>query len=71
VRHVGEELALVAVRRLDLAHQPADLGAHPVRVVGERAELVAVRHVHTLREVAGGDLAEACVHLLDRPDQRL
>ena len=45
VRHVREELGLVPARRLELAVQPPQLVVHPVHVGGERAELVAVRHV--------------------------
>ena len=63
VRHVGEELRLVAAGRLQLAVQPPQLVVHPVQVGGERAELVAIRNVDASGEVPGGDLCEAHVHL--------
>ena len=70
VRHVREELALVAARRLELAVQPPQLVVHPVHVRRERAELVAVRHVEAAREVPGGDLRQPRLRPLDRVDQR-
>ena len=70
VRHVREELRLVPADGLELAVQPAQLVVHAVEVRGERAELVAVRHLDVLGEVAGRDLREARLRSLDRPDQR-
>ena len=43
VRHVGQELGLVLVGRLELAVQAPELVAHAVQVGRQRAQLVAVR----------------------------
>ena len=45
VRHVGEELALVPARRLELAVQAPELVVHLVHVGGERPQLVAIGDV--------------------------
>ena len=44
VRHVRQELRLVAADRLELLVQAAQLVVHPVQVGRERAELVTVGH---------------------------
>ncbi len=70
VRHRGQEVGLVAARRLELAVQPLELVAHPVHLRGEAADLVAVRDVEAPREVACGDLVEALLGAAQRRDDR-
>ena len=60
----------MAVGRLQLVVEPAQLVAHPVEVGGQRAQLVAVADGDVTRKVAGRDLAQPIVHPLDGLDQR-
>src|SRR2546425_657059 len=52
VRHIRQELRLVAARSLELLVEPSQLLAHPVEVRREGAELVAVRDLDATSEVA-------------------
>src|SRR3989449_6340813 len=52
VRHIRQELRLVAARRRELLVWPCQLLAHPVEVRREGAELVAVRDLDATSEVA-------------------
>jgi hypothetical protein len=70
VRHGGQELRLVPVGGLELGVEPAELVVGPVQVGGQRAELVAVRHVDAAREVPGRDLGQPGLDQLDRADDR-
>ena len=70
VRHVGQELRLVAARGLELPVEPPELVVHRVDVRGQRPELVAVRNLDRSGEVARGNAREARLHPPDGPDQR-
>ena len=84
VAHVGEELRLglarpreLGVERLELAGgrplllvEPAELGAHPVHLRGELAELVAIVDGDGGAEVSLGHLAEKGLGLPDGKDER-
>ena len=59
-----------AVEGALLLEQLGQAGARLVEVAGELPELVAVRHVDPLAEVAGGDPGERVAHLADRQDER-
>jgi hypothetical protein len=70
VRHVRQELRLVAARRLELSVQPPELVVHLVHVRCERTQLVAIADLDVSGKVAGCDRGQARVDPLDRPDQR-
>ncbi len=57
-------------RRLQLAVDPPQLVVHPVHVHGQRAQLVAVRHVQVAGEVAGRNLPQTGLGVLDGAGQR-
>ena len=69
VGHVGQELRLVAIGRLQLQIQPSQLVVHVVEILGQRPQFVPVRDIDVPREVSRSDLAEPHLHLPDRHHQ--
>jgi hypothetical protein len=63
VAHAGEELRFVLTEGRELPVQPAKLVAHPVHVGCECPELVAIEHLHALREVAAIWFSRASISL--------
>jgi len=70
VRHVREELGLVAVRRLQVGVQPTELVVHAIDVRRQRPQLIAVVDADVAREIAGGDALDTGADRADRPDDR-
>src|SRR5256714_9500086 len=69
MRHVREELALVAAGALELAIDTAELVVHSIHVRCEVAELITVRHVDPSGEIARSDRREPPTDSLDWPDE--
>src|SRR2546423_7678028 len=69
MRHVREELALVAAGALELAIDTAELVVHSIYIRCEVAELVTVRHVDPSGEIARSNRREPPTDSLDWPDE--
>jgi hypothetical protein len=66
----GVRVAQPACQRPFVVEQLGQPRTRCVQILGKHAELIAVRHLDLMREVAGNDLAERSLHLANGQHQR-